>query len=129
MSLVIDTSRLVDFFKGDETVRLILQAQHDIRVPFAVLGELRAGFLCGTRSLENERLLSRFLNSKRVQVEFADEDTSHHYARIFKTLRSRGTPIPTNDLWIASLCIQHNRPLLTRDQHFEKIPQLAIETG
>jgi predicted nucleic acid-binding protein len=60
----------------------------------------------GTRTGENEANLVRFLNSRRVDVVFADEDTSHHHARLFHQLRRQGTPIPTNDLWIAALVVK-----------------------
>jgi len=93
-------------------------------MPFVVMAELRAGFLCGTRSAKNERNLVRFVNSSRVEILFTDEATTHIYARLFKQLRIQGTPIPTGDLWIASLVIQHNLYLYARDRHFDHLPQL-----
>jgi tRNA(fMet)-specific endonuclease VapC len=42
----------------------------------------------------------------------------------FVQLRRSGQPIPVNDLWIAALCLQHRLTLITRDRHFESIPQL-----
>jgi tRNA(fMet)-specific endonuclease VapC len=50
------------------------------------------------------------------------------YASLFAQLRSQGTPIPTNDIWIAALVLQHDLVLLTGDGHFSKIPQIARET-
>ncbi|MCH8819129.1 MAG: hypothetical protein IIB03_02275, partial [Acidobacteria bacterium] len=89
-----------------------------------VLAELRAGFLSGSRSQENEATLTRFLNSPRVETLCPDEQTTHHYARLFYQLRKQGTPIPTNDLWIASLVVQHDLVLCAQDQHFDQLPQL-----
>ena len=108
-----------------EAVHVIRQAA-DIMIPFIVLGELRAGFACGTRSYTNEQMLTRFLNSPRVKQLFADEDTTHQYARLFRQLRQQGTPIPTNDLWIAALALQHELLLFTRDTHFNHLPQLPV---
>ncbi|HSF02880.1 MAG TPA: hypothetical protein VLA62_07715, partial [Solirubrobacterales bacterium] len=54
----------------------------------------------------------------------ADEETTHHYARLFHQLRRQGTPIPTNDIWIAALVSQHRLYLLARDVHFDHLPQL-----
>ena len=68
--------------------------------------------------------MQRFLNSERVEVLFSDEDTNHHYARLFRQLRTQGTPIPTNDLWIAALVQQHDLLLAARDRHFDHLPQL-----
>lgn len=124
MRIAIDTNRYVDFAKGlPEAVERVRRAE-EIVVPFVVLGELRAGFAGGTRSGENERNLVRFLNSRRVDVVFADEDTTHHYARLFHQLRRQGTPIPTNDLWIAALVVQHELHLFARDTHFDHLAQI-----
>lgn len=67
---------------------------------------------------------THFLNSPRVEILFADEQTTHHYARLFYQLRKQGTPIPTNDIWIAALVVQHDLVLCARDHHFEHLPQL-----
>ena len=63
-------------------------------VPFVVLGELRAGFALGRRHAENERTLRRLLLKDGVRVLFADDQTTHHYASVFRQLRKQGTPIP-----------------------------------
>jgi predicted nucleic acid-binding protein len=39
-------------------------------------------------------------------------------------LREQATPIPTNDIWIAALVVQHDLALFARDQHFDHLPQL-----
>ena len=125
MRLALDTNRYVDFCRGlREVVERIQQAER-VYLPFVSLAELRAGFLCGARARLNERVLTRFLNSPRVRVLYADEQTTHHYARLFQQLRRQATPIPTNDIWIAGLAIQHDLPLYDRDSHFDHIPQLV----
>lgn len=124
MRMAIDTNRYVDFAKGlPEAVERIRQAD-EILVPFIVVGELRAGFAGGDRARENEATLVRFLDSRRVDLMFADEDTPHHYARLFQQLRRQGTPIPTNDLWIAALVVQYQLHLFARDTHFDHLPQI-----
>jgi predicted nucleic acid-binding protein len=40
-------------------------------------------------------------------------------------LRRQGTPIPTNDLWIAALVLQHDLVLCARDRHFDHLPQIT----
>lgn len=55
-----------------------------------------------------------------------EEQTTHHCASLFAQLRKRGTPIPTDDLWIAALAVQHDLPLLTADRHFAQLPQVLI---
>ncbi len=125
MKIAIDTNRYVDFCKGENRAVEVIRTAEKIFFPFITLGELRAGFRAGSRGTENERVLVRFLNSPRVEIIFADDQTTHHYARLFFQLRKQGTPIPTNDLWIAALVSQHDLILFDRDRHFDHLPQLA----
>ena len=124
MRVALDTNRYVDLCKGvAETVTLLEEAEAVV-VPFVVLGELRAGFANGRRQAENERTLRRFLLKDSVDVLFADDQTTHHYAAVFLQLRKQGTPISTNDIWLAALVLQHNLVLHARDRHFDYLPQI-----
>ena len=124
MRILLDTNRLTDVLRGEqETVKLVEQAV-EVWVPFITMGEIKAGFLNGTRSESNQHLLQKFLNQPGIGVLFPSRETSDYYARLFAQLRRAGTPIPTNDLWIASLCVQHELTLLSRDEHFDTLPQL-----
>ena len=124
MRLALNTNRYVDFARGvPEAVEVIRRADR-IFVPVIALAELRAGFLCGTKATANERSLTAFLNSPRVELLHIDEDTTHHYARLFRQLRKQGTPIPTNDIWLAALVVQNDLYLFGRDAHFDHLPQL-----
>ena len=68
--------------------------------------------------------MSRFLRRPGVSALFADDRTTRHYAAVFRQLRSQGTPIPINDMWIAALVLQHDLVLHDRDRHFDHLPQL-----
>ena len=125
MRVALDTNRYVDLCKGvAETVELLEEAEA-VMLPFVVIGELRAGFVHGKRQAENERTLRRFLFKDGVRVLFADDQTTHHYASVFRQLRKQGTPIPTNDMWLAALVLQHNLALHARDKHFDHLPQIV----
>ena len=124
MRMVIDTNRYRDFCLGLAEVVEHFRAADRIFLPFVTLAELRAGFLCGTRARRNESVLVRFLGRPRVGVLYPDEETTRHYAHLFRQLRQQGTPIPTNDIWIAALTEQHNLLLYSRDSHFDSLPQL-----
>lgn len=125
MRVALDTNRYVDLCKGvDETVRLVTTADA-VFLPFVVVAELRAGFVLGKRTVENERVLRRLLLKPGVSVLYPDEQTSHHYASTYRQLRLQETPIPTNDLWIAALVLQHNLRLHDRDRHFDQLPQIV----
>lgn len=125
MRLALDTNRYVDLCRGEQTTADLLAVADAVFLPFVVLGELRAGFAVGRRSVENERVLQRFLLKDGVEVLYADDQTTHHYARAFRQLRKQGTPIPTNDLWIAALVLQHDLALHDRDGHFNHLPQIV----
>jgi tRNA(fMet)-specific endonuclease VapC len=122
--ILIDTNRYTDFARGDSAAVDRVRRSARVYVPFVVVGELRAGFLCGSRSERNEANLTRFLSSQRVEVLYADDETTHHYARLFRQLRAQGTPVPTNDLWTAALAVQHGLHLFARDRHFDHLPQI-----
>ena len=124
MKVALDTNRYVDLCRGAPETVALLEVAEAIVLPFVVLGELRAGFAHGRRPAENELVLRRFLSKDGVHVMFADDQTTHHYASLFRQLRKQGTPIPTNDMWLAALVLQHNLALHARDGHFEHLPQL-----
>ena len=108
--------------------RALIEAGYNAEVvalPFVVIGELRAGFAHGRRRAENERILRGLLLKEGVRVLFADDQTTHHYASLFRQLRQQGTPIPTNDMWLAALVLQHNLVLHARDKHFDHLPQIV----
>lgn len=125
MKVALDTNAYSDFMRGrDDRIRVV-RAADSIALPVIVLGELRAGFAAGDRESANAANLQRFLASPRVSVLLPDEQTAHHYAQLHAQLRQKGVPIPTNDLWIASLIVQHDLILCTSDRHFQHLPQVA----
>jgi predicted nucleic acid-binding protein len=70
-------------------------------------------------------MLQQMLAVKSVSVLYADATTTLFYARIFADLRRNGTPIPTNDLWIAALAMQHGLPVFSFDRHFQNVQSIA----
>lgn len=125
MNILIDTNRYRDFCDNKNAAVEMIQRARSISMPFVVLAELRAGFMCGTLARKNEQTLTRFLNSDRVRLVYPSEETTHHYAHVFAQLRLQGTPIPVNDIWIAALAIQFDLILFSRDRHFDVLPQIA----
>jgi len=123
--IALDTNRYVDFCKGEPRTVAALEGAAAILLPFVTLGELRAGFRVGSRGAENERVLRELLIREGVRPLYPDDQTTHHYAAVYCQLRNQGTPIPTNDVWIAALVLQHNLVLCARDAHFDNLPQLA----
>ncbi|MFW6288416.1 MAG: type II toxin-antitoxin system VapC family toxin [Spirochaetota bacterium] len=124
VDIAIDTNRYRDFVDGVPSTVAVFRSAPRICVPFVVVAEIRAAFAVGSRGAENQRVFESFLHRPRVDVLFATMDTTRHYATLFRQLRAAGTPIPTNDLWIAALVVQHDIPLYSRDTHFDELPQL-----
>lgn len=122
MKLALDTNAYIDFMRGHaDRVERICAAQ-EIFMLLIVLAELRAGFAAGNQESANRGNLQRFLNSERVSVLLPDDQTTHHYSQLYVILRDKGAVIPTNDLWIAALMVQHGLVLCTSDSHFRKLP-------
>lgn len=125
MRIAVDSNRYSDFCAGDERAVEVIQSASVIFMPLIVVAELRAGFAHGTRREKNERVLSTFLSQDGVEVLLPNEQTTHFYANIYASLRKKGKPIPTNDIWIAALVIQHSLVLFHRDSDFNNIAGLA----
>jgi tRNA(fMet)-specific endonuclease VapC len=123
--LALDTNRYTDLCRGSARVVETVEAADEVWLPFIVAGELRAGFAVGSQGPRNEAVLRRFLLKPGVGVLYADEQTTYHYATVYRQLRKQGTPIPTNDMWIAALVLQHSLGLYDRDAHFDALPQIT----
>ncbi len=124
---LLDTNVIVDFFKGDQAIRLNL-GQGEFFIPSIVIGELYYGaYASGLVTKREKRLneLSSFLSI--FPVLEVGEKTANHYGFIKSQLKSMGKPIPENDIWIAAMAIENGLPLVTRDHHFTNLPELIIE--
>jgi len=121
----LDTSAYSHFMRGDAAVVELVDRASWVGLPAIVLGELRTGFLLGRRAHDNERELERFLAHPLVDVVPVDEEVSRHFAEIVVQLRSAGTPVPTNDVWIAATAARVGCLLLTYDRHFEAVPRVG----
>lgn len=121
----LDTSAYSRFRAGDARVAEFLDRAEWIGVPAVTLGELRTGFLLGSRRERNEEELRHFLASPVVEEVPVDGEVSRHYAEIVVDLRRAGTPLPTNDVWIAATAARVGAPVLTADRHFEAITRVG----
>jgi tRNA(fMet)-specific endonuclease VapC len=126
VKLALDTNRYRDLCDGDEEVTRLLEEAERIHVPLIVIADLRAGFALGKKGRENEAVLQRFLMKAGVEVAYPGDATTRSYASLYRQLRQQGTPIPTNDLWIAAIVLERGLVLCSRDEHFQHLPQLNI---
>ncbi len=121
----LDTSAYSRFQLGDEGVVQLLDRAEWIGIPVVVLGELRTGFLLGAHRARNELKLSELLDHPLVNVLDVDDEISQHYAAMIADLRRNGTPLPTNDVWIAATAARAGAVVLTFDAHFETIHRVG----
>ncbi len=125
MKIMLDTSAYVGFKRNTaEAVEIIVKAELIVFSP-VVVGELMFGFRNGTRFKENMDDLDRFLDHEAVDLLPIGKITSDRYSRITAKLRQQGTPIPTNDIWIAAQAMEQGAELITSNQHFDKISGLV----
>lgn len=121
----LDTSAYSHFQRGDEPVAELVDRAEWLGMPAITLGELRAGFLLGGRRERNETDLRDFLSNPVVEELEVDAEVSRHYAEIFVELRRAGTPIPTNDIWIAATAAREGALVVTYDPHFGRIGRVG----
>ncbi|MDQ2973487.1 MAG: type II toxin-antitoxin system VapC family toxin [bacterium] len=126
MKFVLDTSAYSGFNRGDKRLKEFFCSDNEILVPLIVVGELRAGFSLGTKSKENEELLQKFLDSSNVSTVTITDNTTRLFAAVFQRLKLAGTPINTNDIWIAALTLEHDCLLVTLDSDFNRVPDLQV---
>lgn len=125
--ILLDTSAYSAFMRGDVSVKSVLESADEIYLNAIVLGELISGFMIGKSERKNRKELQELLASPRVGILPLDDETPERYAVILCTLREKGTPVPTNDIWIAASAMQYGLKLLTTDSHYAKISQIIVE--
>ena len=121
----VDTSAYGHFKLGDSEVVSLLDSAEWIGMSSIVLGELWMGFIQGRRPKENEAELREFLANPAVELLPVDHNVARMYAEIVADLRKAGTPIPTNDIWIAAVAARAGATILTYDAHFRSIPRVG----
>ena len=114
-----DTNGLSAVAEGESALEPILRKAAQIAIPVIVLGEYRYGISHSRKRKHYERWLAEYLPTFRILD--VDERTTLSYSAVRTELRRAGTPIPSNDVWIAALCRQHSLPLLSRDRHFDAV--------
>ncbi len=125
MKICLDTSAYSRFKRGAVAAIEVIRSARLVGIPAIVLGELRTGFRLGRRRAENEKELALVLANPVVRVWEVDDACSQHYAALVCALRRAGTPLPTNDIWIAALARREGATVVTYDRHFERIESIG----
>ena len=93
-------------------------------ITFVTLAELSVGVL---KSDHPEAAWKRVLEFLRdVEMFLVSDLTPLVYAGVYRDLEQRGSLIPINDIWIAAVCLEAQLPVLVRDAHFSRVPNLTV---
>jgi predicted nucleic acid-binding protein len=125
-AILLDTNAYAAFKQGQADAVEIVQRATNLALSSTVLGELLAGFALGSREAKNRAELQQFLASERVHILTVDDGTAVYYATVYRNLRQKGRPIPTNDMWIAASALQHGYALFSYDGHFQEVDGLLV---
>ena len=120
--MILDTNAVSALADGEPGVVAQCARAREAAIPVIVLGEFRYGIAQSRRRRQYERWLSELLDV--VQVLEINEETAVRYADLRLELKKSGSPLPANDVWVAALCRQHARPILSRDRHFDVVRRL-----
>lgn len=124
--ILLDTSGYSRLLKGDKSVQAEIEKASTIYLSVIVIGELLAAFKNGTRETRNNQLLEKFSCKSSVEIIPVTEETADIYAQVISLLKKQGTPLPINDIWIASHAIETGAVIITFDSHFLQIPQARV---
>ena len=120
--MILDTNALSAFVDGDAGVGAVLLRQPRAAIPVIVLGEFRYGIAESRHRAAYEAWLVSQL--PHFDILAVTNETTIAYATLRVALKRSGRPIPANDAWIAALALQYRLPVLSRDQHFDVVPDI-----
>ena len=117
--MILDTNALSAWAEGIEVVEQIFGNANSVSVPSIVLGE----YYFGIQQSRYYDRYARWLNLILANIEIASVDriTAQFYAQIRLESKINGTPIPSNDTWIAAIAKQYESPIQSNDTHFDRI--------
>ena len=121
----LDTNIVIKLFKNDPHITKLLSSNTVICLPAPVAAELLFAARNSARQVENLKTYNEFIEA--CTVLNITKETANQYSLIRLELKRKGMPIPENDLWIASVCVEHKIPLITDDAHFDNIDGLKME--
>ncbi len=111
-------------YEGAATGTLRALGAVKLRMSVFVRCELEAG---ARRSRNPQRELERVAQlAEFMEVVFPEADFASRYGEIEHALRTRGEMIPTMDILIGAHCVCSGEPILTSDEHYERIPALSV---
>ena len=124
--LLLAANALISLFDGsDPGLERTLCGAEELVVPVVAYAEVVAGTESGTkRAKATAEALSALMSTPNTRLMPVSEATVRYYSKTYNLLKKNGTPIPTNDIWVAAATLEAGGVLFTRDRHFLNIPML-----
>ncbi len=129
MNRLLVTNAYVALKKGDPRIADLVRQPEKLFMSIVVLGELYFGFHDGSKRRENLDDLEELLAHPFVELAHLTRASADRFGRISTTLKRAGTPIPTNDIWIAAQTLERGAEIITLDSHFRHVPGLVVALG
>ena len=122
--MILDTNALSAFVDGDPALGRALAREDELALPVMVLGE----YLFGVWASRSRTRYENWLRTNLPLFTFlpAGRETARHYAEVRRELKQKGSPIPSNDIWIAALAREHALPVVSRDRHLDAVAGLRV---
>jgi tRNA(fMet)-specific endonuclease VapC len=124
--VLLDINAYTALRRGDETILDVLGRAETVYMSAIVLGELHAGFKGGSKEARNRKELDEFTARPTVRILHVTQETAEIFGTIKHRLKTAGTPIPINDVWIAAQATEAGAHLVTYDEHFTAVPGLLL---
>ena len=121
MKVLLDSNAYSLLMRGHGEVADLVRRAEEVLFSAVVVGELMYGFRRGTQFERNAAELRSFLDSPYSAFVQVGPVTADRYSRIATALRAKGSPIPTNDVWIAAHAMETGADLVSADSHFEHV--------
>src|SRR5258708_6800503 len=117
--MILDTTAVSALSFEDADLMSALGTSLRHHLPVIVIGEYEFGLAGSKRNKELTAWFALLVSESLVLT--VDRETATHYGAICAALKRNGTPIPSNDLWIAALAVQHDLPVVSQDGHFDLV--------
>lgn len=127
MMFVFDTTAYSELLRGHKKVAEILNGAEEVLIPNVVMAELQYGFQLGAKRSENEKLLNRFVASKKVRILLPDNATTSYFVGIATFARKKGVQLSSHDIWIAALAEQWEATLVSFGNDFKHLAYKSLK--
>lgn len=120
--MILHTNAISDLSKKNQDLRRVIGNASQLYTTLISLGEYEFGILGSKHAKKLRTWLDALL--QHVEVLQVNVETLPYYVGIRMELKKKASPIPANDIWIAALAQQYQLPVVSQDQHFDKVDSI-----